>query len=54
MALRRDDAADVTSESERLLLEAYHHSFDDARVNLDLVLGLLHCIHSGKREGQSK
>ena len=49
--LQRDDVTSM-SESDRALLESYQHSFDDAKVDLDLVLCLLHTIHSSKREGR--
>ena len=41
----------LMSDEDKLLLDAYHHSWDDAKVDLELVLSLLHLIPSGKREG---
>ena len=49
--VEKDSSA--VSEGDKLLLEAYHHSWDDAKVDLDLVLSLLHLIHSAKRDGES-
>ena len=50
--VEKDSSA--VSEGDKLLLEAYHHSWDDAKVDLDLVLSLLHLIHSAKRDGESR
>ena len=44
--------SDELSEADKLLLDAYHRSWDDSKVDLELVLALLHLIHSGKREGK--
>ena len=43
--------AQTLSTEDRDLLGAYHHSFDDERVDLDLVLSLVYKIHSGSQEG---
>ncbi|XP_072038537.1 3'-5' RNA helicase YTHDC2-like [Amphiura filiformis] len=39
------------SEEDKELLQAYHHSFDDERVDLDLVLALLTYICDNSQEG---
>ncbi|XP_064618810.1 3'-5' RNA helicase YTHDC2-like [Lineus longissimus] len=39
------------SPEDRDLLNIYHHSFDDDKVDLDLIMGLLYKIHQGSGEG---
>ena len=51
-----EDAGNVedigeTSEEDKELLMAYHHSFDDERVDLDLVVALLTYICDNSQEG---
>lgn len=45
-------ASDLSSEDQELL-KAYHHSFDDERVDLDLILHLLFNICQSSDEGQT-
>ena len=42
--------SEISSE-DRELLQAYHHSFDDERVDLDLILTLLEYICGNSQEG---
>ena len=44
-------AASLTPE-DRELLNVYHHSFDDEKVDLDLVMCLLRKIHTENKPGQ--
>lgn len=44
-------SSDLSSEDQELL-KAYHHSFDDERVDLDLILHLLFNICQSSDEGQ--
>ena len=41
----------VLSPEDRELLSLYHHSFDDEKVDIDLILCLLHKIHASPQEG---
>ena len=40
------------TQEDKDLLSVYHHSFDDDKVDLDLILSLVHKIHSSQQEGQ--
>lgn len=42
-SLVQKSASDLSAE-DRELLTAYHHSFDDEKVDLDLIMHLLHSI----------
>ncbi|KAK2182376.1 hypothetical protein NP493_355g01027 [Ridgeia piscesae] len=42
--------AQTLSAEDRDLLRAYHHSFDDEKVDIELVLCLIYKIHSGTQE----
>ena len=44
--------ASALTPEDRDLLSVYHHSFDDDKVDLDLILSLLHKIHSSQQEGR--
>lgn len=44
-------SAEVSTE-EQELLKLYHHSFDDERVDLDLIMDLLHHICSTTSDGE--
>ena len=44
--------AQTLSAEDRDLLSAYHHSFDDEKVDIELVLCLIYKIHSGTQEGR--
>ncbi|KAG7240878.1 hypothetical protein INR49_023452 [Caranx melampygus] len=48
--LLQSDGAELSAE-EQELLRLYHHSFDDERVDLDLIMDLLHNICSTTCEG---
>ncbi|CAG5133284.1 unnamed protein product [Candidula unifasciata] len=41
----------LVSEEDRELLSVYQHSFDDEKVDINLVTCLIHQIHTGEREG---
>ncbi|KAI0208497.1 3'-5' RNA helicase YTHDC2 [Lamellibrachia satsuma] len=43
--------AQTLTAEDRDLLSAYHHSFDDEKVDIELVLCLIYKIHSGHQEG---
>ncbi|XP_033121798.1 3'-5' RNA helicase YTHDC2-like [Anneissia japonica] len=43
--------SDDISLEDKELLEAYHHSFDDEKVDIDLILSLLHYIIKNSQEG---
>ncbi|XP_051523162.1 3'-5' RNA helicase YTHDC2 isoform X2 [Myxocyprinus asiaticus] len=49
-SLVQTDACALSSEDQELL-KAYHHSFDDERVDLDLILHLLFNISQSSNEG---
>ena len=44
-------ASSLTPE-DRELLNIYHHSFDDEKVDLDLIVALLRKIHTDGKEGE--
>ena len=44
-------SASLTPE-DRELLNIYHHSFDDEKVDLDLIIALLRKIHTDGKEGK--
>lgn len=50
-ALVQCESTEVTAE-EQELLKLYHHSFDDERVDLDLIMDLLHYIFSTTSDGE--
>jgi hypothetical protein len=37
---------------DRELLNVYHHSFDDDKVDLDLIMALLYKIHQNSGDGE--
>lgn len=41
----------LVSEEDRELLSIYQHSFDDEKVDINLVTCLIHRIHTMEREG---
>ena len=53
-----EDESLLVEQSPRLnaedkeLLNVYHHSFDDSKVDISLILELLHKIHSSSQEGR--
>ena len=47
------DAAELSAE-EQELLKLYHHSFDDQRVDLDLIMALLYEICSTMADGETQ
>ncbi|XP_075035779.1 3'-5' RNA helicase YTHDC2 isoform X2 [Mixophyes fleayi] len=49
-SLVQDDSSDLTAE-EQELLSAYHHSFDDEKVDLDLIMHILHNISQSNEPG---
>lgn len=55
-AINDDDTLIEKSESmaavDRELLNAYQHSFDDDRVDCDLIMTLLKTIHAGSQDGK--
>ncbi|XP_013405941.1 probable ATP-dependent RNA helicase YTHDC2 [Lingula anatina] len=42
----------TVSEEDKQLLNLYHHSFDDDKVDTDLILALLHKIQDSQEEGE--
>jgi hypothetical protein len=50
-AMLVQQAASLT-DSDRMLLKAYHHSFDDDLVDLDLALELVLHVHCTQPEGK--
>ena len=44
-------SASLTPE-DRELLNIYHHSFDDEKVDLDFIIALLRKIHTDGKEGE--
>lgn len=50
-ALVQRGGAELSTE-EQELLKLYHHSFDDERVDLDLIMDLLHNICSTTDDGE--
>ena len=45
-------APSTLSAEDKELLNLYHHSFDDDKVDLELILCLIHHIHSASKEGE--
>ncbi|KAH9518412.1 3'-5' RNA helicase ythdc2 [Bulinus truncatus] len=48
---KADDDLQLISEEDRELLSVYQHSFDDEKVDIELVTNLIHKIHSTEGEG---
>ncbi len=46
-------AASELNPEDQELLKAYHHSFDDEKVDLDLILHLLSSIYQSSDEGET-
>lgn len=51
--LSQYDITELSAE-EQELLTLYHHSFDDQRVDLDLIMALLHEICSTTNDGETQ
>lgn len=51
-ALVQCATAELSAEDQELLT-LYHHSFDDQRVDLDLIMSLLHNICSTTGDGKT-
>ena len=49
--LEKQHSAEI-SEEDKELLQAYHHSFDDERVDLNLIVALLTYICDNSQEGE--
>ncbi|CAH1795870.1 unnamed protein product [Owenia fusiformis] len=44
-------SAETISQEDRDLLKIYHHCFDDEKVDLDLIMAILHQIYTSNTEG---
>ena len=44
--------ADSLTDDDRMLLNAYHHSFDDNLVDIQLINALIHKIQNDKKNGR--
>ena len=44
----------VIAEEDKELLDIYHHSFNDDNIDLDLLMTILHEVHSSQDKGKSK
>lgn len=42
------------AEEDKELLDIYHHSFNDDNTDVDLLMALLHEVHSSQDKGKSK
>jgi len=42
------------AEEDKELLDIYHHSFNDDNIDIDLLMTILHEVHSSEGKGKSK
>jgi hypothetical protein len=42
------------AEEDKELLDIYHHSFNDDNIDIDLLMTILHEVHSSQDKGKSK
>ena len=49
--ISKDNGLSMRSEEDRQMLSAYHHSFDDEKVDIDLITELIFKIHSSCKDG---
>jgi len=42
------------AEEDKELLDIYHHSFNDDNIDIDLLMTVLHEVHSSQDKGKSK
>ena len=42
------------AEEDKELLDIYHHSFNDDNIDIDLLMTILHDVHSSQDKGKSR